>query len=61
RTPSPASLAPTDTVFYQRDIHGEHEAFVMKLNALRPNATCLAGCRTIVGFAKIRYRTQSFT
>ncbi|TBN32262.1 hypothetical protein EYC95_29015 [Pseudomonas sp. BGI-2] len=39
----------------------EHEAFVIKLNALRPNAACLAGCRTFADFAKNRYRTQSFT
>ena len=61
RTPSPASLAPTGAVFYQRYIRDEHEAFVMKLRALRPNATCLAACRTFADFAKIRYPTQSFT
>jgi hypothetical protein len=61
RTPSPASLAPTGGVFYQRYILGEHEAFVMKLRRLRPNAACLAGCRTFTKLAKIRYRTLSFT
>lgn len=61
RTPSTASRAPTGAVFYQRYIPGEHEAFVMKLNTLRPNAAYSAGCRTFSIFAKIRYQTLSFT
>jgi hypothetical protein len=39
----------------------EHEAFVMKLRGLRPNAACLGGCRTFSDFAKVRFQTQSFT
>ncbi|CAI8993089.1 transposase [Pseudomonas sp. IT-P44] len=61
RTPSPASLAPTGAVFYQRYIHDEHEAFVMKLKALRPNVAYYAGCSTFTELARVRYQTQSFT
>ena len=61
RTPSPASLAPTGAVFYQRYIHDEHEAFVMKLKALRPNVAHYAGCSTFTELARVRYQTQSFT
>ncbi|EJM84411.1 hypothetical protein PMI33_03908 [Pseudomonas sp. GM67] len=61
RTPSPASLAPTGAVLYQRYIHDEHEAFVMKLKALRPNVAYYAGCSTFAELARVRYQTQSFT
>ncbi|KAA0977810.1 hypothetical protein FQ187_26020 [Pseudomonas sp. ANT_J28] len=39
----------------------EHEAFVIKLNALRPSVACLAGCRIFTELAKVRYQSQSFT
>ncbi|MHC8363334.1 hypothetical protein ACYZUA_24240 [Pseudomonas sp. LS2P72] len=39
----------------------EHEAFVMKLSGLRPNAACFKVCRVFSNFAKVRYQTQSFT
>ena len=61
RPPSPASLAPTGAVFYQRYIHDEHEAFVMKLKALRLNVAVSVGCRTVAVFARNPFQTQSFT
>jgi hypothetical protein len=39
----------------------QHEAFVMKLRALRPNVTCLAGCGTFSNFAKVCFQIEAFT
>ncbi|WP_223450360.1 MULTISPECIES: hypothetical protein [unclassified Pseudomonas] len=47
--------APTGFVCWK------HEAFVMKLKALRPNVAYYAGCSTFTELARVRYQTQSFT
>ncbi|TPG78967.1 hypothetical protein EAH78_09905 [Pseudomonas arsenicoxydans] len=39
----------------------EHEAFVIKLNALRPNVACYAGCGTFAESAIVCYQSRAFT
>jgi hypothetical protein len=60
--PAPTGLVVSNT---SGSNHGssrrEHEAFVMKLSGLRPNAARFKGCRIFSDFAKVRYQTQSFT